>query len=116
MSKGYGFLKLYSVPSVAAATTNELTASSFQDDMDRINGANVLLIYNTDAVIYDIILDRNVDSAIRIPAGSVTSPSTLTMNGTTFKRIQVKNVDAAVAGTANLLRLTVQKDFNSEQG
>jgi len=115
MSNGYGFLKLYKVPSIAANTTNELTVSSFQDDMDRINGANVILIYNEDAVIYDIILDRNVDAAVRIPAGSATAPSTLTMNGTTFKRIQVKNVDAAVAGTADKLRLTVQKDLNSEQ-
>jgi len=115
MSIGYGFVKTYKVPSIAANTANELTVSNFEADMDRIEGGNVLLIYNEDAVIYDIFLDRNEDKAIRIPAGSAAAPSTLTMNGTTFNRLKIKNVDAAVAGTADKLRLTVQKDLNSEQ-
>ena len=105
--RGFGFFRTYEIPQINAGVTSALDLT---DELNFIGYANVVLIYNQDAVTYEIIVNRDSNRSLLIPSGSASSPSVLTLSGTKFNRINIKNTDGAVNGTANLLRLTIQKE------
>jgi len=106
-TRGFGFFRTYSVEQINAGVT---TAINLTDEVNFIGYMNVILIYNQDTVIYEVIINRDSRRSLLIPGGSASSPSVLTLSGTKFNRIDIKNTDGAVNGTADKLRITVQKE------
>lgn len=103
---GFGFFRTYLIPQINAGVTSNLDMTA---DLNTRGYYNVLLIYNADATPYDLFIGLDQNRSLRIPGGSDSSPSVLTLSGTKFNRISIKNIGGS-NGVAEKLRLTAQKE------
>jgi len=116
--RGFGLLKTFDVGQINATLRSQITA--LEDEVtNEVGFVNVIYIFNEDAVEYEFFPDNDQNRKLFVPAKNNGVPGTLTLNGTRFTKLQIKNRDGAVNGTANLLHFTVMKelgDLEKRQG
>lgn len=104
-AKGFGFLQSYSLATIAAGARKQVPIS--QNDIYRYGFFNVLAIVNLSTVTIQAYIDGDTSRALTILANTSVS-----LNGTRYQRLEIKNTDGANATGADNVKVTVQKDMS----
>lgn len=108
--KGFGFLKRFSIGQINAGVVSQLTA--LEDDVtNNLGYVNVIYAVNDDAVSYDFFLDNDRNRALSVPALNNGVSGILSLSGTKFSKLQIKNLSGATNGVADTLKVVVMKEY-----